>query len=347
MDLRRQAGQLHPRETPSRVEVDPERGRHRREHEPRDLDPLAAKVAARAHAALAGLEREARLDATGKHVQADGGGRQGRVQHVERGARLGPPAALRRPGDLAVGELRVALHRAREARHRPGEPQVSGAPELAEAEPPVLEREGALERREIAEARAGASRGTVARGEAQLGAQVDRRRPGGGHERGGKPRRQGCEPALTRQVEADRVSIGPRVEPEGEARPCPVSQQHLPAHLAAPLVEGRVERHVLRRRARHLDHTPGDRNVDERGAPDEARQTLTEPFERRSSRRAPASGDDRRLGSPGAGPARLPRVPRKEAGPRPRPTRPSPQPASRAPPAAEGLGERPARGRGR
>ena len=54
----------------------------------------------------------------------------------------GHPPRSGAPGDLAVGELRAALHRAREARHRPGKPQVRGAPELAEPEALVLEARG-------------------------------------------------------------------------------------------------------------------------------------------------------------------------------------------------------------
>ena len=208
-DLRRQAGQLHPGETPAGVEVDPERSRHRCKREPRDLDPFAAKVATRARAPLARREREPRLDAAGKHVHADGGGRQGRVQHVERGARLGPPATLRRPGDLAVGQLRAALHRACEARHRPGEPQVSGAPELAEPEPLVLKREGAFERREIAEARAHAPRGAVARREARAG----RERP---------PASSGRRPRARREAMAPGERGLPRLPgPDGPCLPPP------------------------------------------------------------------------------------------------------------------------------
>ncbi len=161
--LRRQSRQLDARRATARAEVHLEGRRHRRQRQSRDLEPLTAELAADAGRAVAWLEGQRHLESARAHVRPDGGRRQDRVQHVERDPPLRPATALRRPGDLAVGELGATRHGSREARDGSGEREVARAPELAHAEPLVLEGQRALDGHDVAEAGAHPSRPAVAR----------------------------------------------------------------------------------------------------------------------------------------------------------------------------------------
>ncbi len=290
--LRRQPGQLDARGAAARTQVHPEGSRDRRQREPGDLQPLAAQIAEDSGRALAQLEGELHLEPPRPHIRSDGRRRQGRVQHVERDPRLRPATALRRPRDLAVGKLGTARHGSRETRDGSGEREVGRAPELAQAEPLVLERQRALDGPEVAEAGAQPPRRAIPRGKADLSAHARGLGLPGLRERGGKPRRQGREPPVPRQIEADRVALGPGDEPQREPGSLPAPQDHLAADLPLPLAKGRVEGHVLGRRAGRLDDAPGDGDVEHGGAPEKARQALTEPFESGRPARAAAAPDD-------------------------------------------------------